>query len=71
MLEKIKAVAGSIRFWIATLAWGSDYLALVASEGFTLETLFAQIAYWLTTVVGLGTIDGVIEKYSKAKNQVQ
>lgn len=68
MLEKIKAIIGSIRFWVATLAWASDYLALVASEGFTLETLFAQVAYWLGTIVGVGTVDSVIEKYSKAKN---
>lgn len=71
MLDKIKVIVGSIRFWIATFAWASDYLATVAANGFSLETLLVQIAYWLGTVVGIGTLDSVTKKYSKAKNQVQ
>lgn len=64
-LDKAKALLGSIRFYIITFAWLSDYLAKISSEGFDVVILFEQLSLWLGTVVAIGTVDSVIEKIKK------
>lgn len=67
MIEKIKAILGSSRFWIATLAWASDYAASVSTVGFSWPELFTQLSKWLGTVVAIGTFDSVAEKFGSKK----
>lgn len=67
MIDKIRQILGSIRFYIATFAWLSDYLAAIAANGFDVVVLFQQVAYWLATVVGIGTADSIAEKISAKK----
>ena len=68
MIEKFKALLGSIRFYIVTFGWASDFIAKVASDGFSLELLFTELAYYFGTVGAIGTVDAVIKK-AKAKKQ--
>lgn len=63
MVDKIKSLLGSLRFWVVTFAWLSDYLSKVSSEGFDLTILMSQIAMWLGTVVAIGTADSVVTKF--------
>ena len=57
MFQKIKEIVGSIRFWIITLGWASDYSAKVISNGFNYPEMFTYVALWLGTVAGVGSID--------------
>jgi len=61
MLEKIKTLLGSIRFWLITIAWLGVYLAVVEKSGFQLPELFTQIGIWLGSIATVGTVD----KFSK------
>lgn len=63
MIEKIKKLIGSIRFWIALLGAVAAYLALVEVNGFVLSDLFNVITGFLAAVVAIGTID----KFSSLK----
>jgi len=69
MVEKIKAVLGSIRFWIFTFGAAAVIAGYIEANGFQVSYLLNGIAGWLGLVGGVGTLDGFIEKYSKAKNQ--
>lgn len=62
MIEKIKLLISSIRFWIFTLGAISAYLALVELHGFLPSELFAAISAWLLTVGGTGSLDKWFEK---------
>jgi len=64
MLEKIKGIVGSIRFWVVTFGWLAAYLGVVAQKGFDLGDLFTQIGIWLGSVAALGTLDAVAERIS-------
>lgn len=57
MLTKLKELLGSLRFWAITFAWLSAYIGLVEQNGFNLVELLNQVAYWLGTVAGVGTLD--------------
>jgi hypothetical protein len=57
MLEKLKELLSSLRFWAITFAWLAAYLGVVQQNGFNPVELLNQIAYWLGTVAGVGTID--------------
>jgi len=62
MIEKIKNILGSIRFYMATFAWLADYLSKISADGFDLVVLFQQISLWLGTVLAIGTADAIITK---------
>lgn len=62
MQSKIKAIVGSVRFWVVTLAWLSAYLGVVEADGFTVVGLFDQVSMWLGSVVAIGTVDSIAEK---------
>ncbi len=64
MWNKIKNVLSSIRFWIITFAWLAVYLGVVEKNGFSSIELFNQLAGWLATVAGVGTIDKYIRQIS-------
>ena len=65
MLEKIKAILGSVRFWIITTGSASAYLAFVEANGFTWSGLLNAVSIWLGVVVGIGTLDKLTETLSK------
>ena len=59
MQNKIKAILGSIRFWIVTLGWVVFMLEGIEVDGYTMALLFTSIEGWLGTVVAIGTLDSV------------
>lgn len=64
MLDKIKELIGSIRFWIATLAM----LSLLAGHYLpSSQFLFDTISVWLGVVFGAGTLDSIATKVSSKK----
>lgn len=67
MLEKVKAILGSVRFWTITLGSASAYMGFVEASGFTWSSLLNAIAIWLGIVAGTGTIDGIAERISGTK----
>lgn len=67
MVEKVKQLLGSVRFWMATFAWASAYLAGVTEHGFSWAELFDQVSKWLGTVVAVGSLDSIAEKVSPRK----
>lgn len=62
MLEKIKALLGSIRFYIVTLAAVSAVLTAVADGVFSSAVLFETLRNWLAAVVAIGSLDSVATK---------
>jgi len=65
MIDKIKKLVGSIRFWIITLTAVSAYLSIVERSGFSWGALFDTLAVYLGTVAGVGTIDKLAENLKK------
>lgn len=61
MVEKIKALLGSIRFWQLVLAAAGVQLSLVADHGFVLKELLQTLAGLLTAVSAVGTVDRLRE----------
>lgn len=57
MLDKIKEILNSVRFWQITGAAMSAYLADLATNGFSLPKLLMYVSGWLATVAGVGTVD--------------
>lgn len=62
MIEKVKAIVGSVRFWIITLTAITGFLTLVEVNGFKVSDLLGVITAWLGTVAGVGTLDKFSEK---------
>lgn len=67
MVQKIKAILGSIRFWILTLTGVVAVLSSITDGTASLQVVFDIIEKWLIAVVGLGTLDSVATKYGEAK----
>ena len=65
MLLKIKGILSSIRFWVVTLGFASEYLSQVAVDGFSWEILLTRIGVWLGVVGGIGTADKWFENFKK------
>jgi len=65
MINKIKDLLGSIRFWIVTFGWLSDYLGKIQADGFDWVVMFNQIGWWLGTVAAIGTADALVNKFKK------
>lgn len=62
--KKLKALFGSIRFWIITLtAIVTGLQVFSAHSGFDLNAELQIIKMWLLTVVGMGTLDSVATKF--------
>jgi hypothetical protein len=62
MMNKIKGLLSSIRFWVYTLGATAGFLAEVSANGFNLEKLFLFIAGWLGVVGVTGGLDKWFEK---------
>lgn len=67
MIEKIKSVIGSIRFWMITLGSASAYIAFVETSGFTWSSLLNAIAIWIGVITGVGTADSIATKFGIKK----
>lgn len=65
MINKIKGILGSIRFWVITLGWLAAYLAGVEKEGFIWSSLMDQVALWLGSVAVVGSADSIAERINK------
>ena len=61
MVQKIKALLGSLRFWVVTLGWAAAFFALIETQGFSWQLLFDQVRNWFLTVAGIGTVDRLAE----------
>ena len=57
MIEKLKNLLGSLRFWQVTLANLAVYIGVIIANGFSVEGLFTAIAAWFVIVAGVGTFD--------------
>jgi hypothetical protein len=68
MIEKIKAIVSSVRFWMLTLGSASAYLAYVETSGFTWSSLLNALAIWLSVIAGTGTIDKFSTSLAKKKS---
>ena len=66
MVNKIKNLLGSIRFWIVSLGALVMVLESMAAGSFSLVSLLNVIEGWAVVVVGLGTIDGLVSKFGAA-----
>lgn len=66
MIDKLKAILGSVRFWIVTLTAVLALLQAVANGSFTLDVAFNTAQVWLAAVVGIGTLDSVAVKFGTA-----
>jgi len=57
MINKIKGLLGSIRFWIYTFSATAGFLATIEQSGFSWEKLFTFMAAWLGVVGVTGGVD--------------
>lgn len=62
MIEKIKKVIFSLRFWIITLGFVIAELTQIEKVGFNLIDLLNFIQGWLASVVAVGTADSIAKK---------
>lgn len=63
MQNKIKAITGSVRFWIITLTGIIAILeGIVITGGFDILATLDIIKIWLVAIAGLGTLDSVASK---------
>ena len=62
MLDKIKDLLGSIRFYIVTLGFITAFLTAIEVEGFTMALLLENIRNWLLAVAAVGTADSIASK---------
>lgn len=63
MKDKVKALLGSIRFWIVTL---TAIVAILEGWG-DMATVLDIVKMWLLTVAGIGTVDSVAKNLSGSK----
>jgi len=63
MKDKVKALLGSIRFWIVTL---TAIVAILEGWG-DIATVLDIVKMWLLTVAGIGTVDSVAKNLSGSK----
>lgn len=59
MVDKIKALLTSVRFWIITLT-----TIVMVLEG---KPFMDALQLWSAAVVGLGTLDGVASRFAGTK----
>lgn len=72
MLDRIKSIFGSVRFWIVSMTAIIAVLQATSCTGaaevaqqcirLTFESFFEIVKIWLMAVVAIGTMDSVAEK---------
>lgn len=66
MIEKIKELFGSIRFWMVTLTAILSILQVYSTGDPQIVELLDIIKTYLIAVIGLGTMDSVATKFGAA-----
>ena len=66
MIEKLKALFGSLRFWIIILASITAVLQSISVDGGNLVSILDIVRNTLIAIVGLGTLDSVSVKMGNA-----
>ena len=67
MIDKIKFLLTSLRFWQITLGSASAYTSYVVASGFSWVSLLNAITIWLGVVAGVGTVDSFATKFGIKK----
>jgi len=67
MIEKIKGIFGSIRFWILTLTAVIAILVSAQNSGLNLVEVLKIAEGWLVAVAALGTADSVAKNLAGTK----
>lgn len=67
MVDKLKAILGSVRFWIVTLTAVLAVLEAIVGGTLTMQLVFDTAQIWLAAVVGIGTLDSVAERIGGKK----
>lgn len=67
MVKKLKAILGSVRFWIVTLTAVIAVLELAVSGTFSLAEVMGIVQVWLGVVAGIGTLDSVGKSFAGKK----
>ena len=65
MVNKVKAILGSVRFWLLTVILAGDLASLVMENTLSVSTAMVPLQVWLAAVVALGTLDSVATKFGK------
>lgn len=60
--EKVLALFGSLKFWIATLTMVTMLLEAFAGGTLTMQVFVNVIQTWLVAVFGVGVVDSIAEK---------
>ncbi len=66
MIQKIKELLGSRRFWIVTAVSVLSVVQVYNPEDAQLSQILDILKGYLLTVVGIGTIDSIAGKMGKA-----
>ena len=69
--EKLKALFGSLKFWLATSVFITAVLEALVSGAFTLPYLFDIGQTWLAVVTGIGIFDGGMERLGGSKRRIE
>ena len=67
MIEKVKSILSSIRFWIVTFTAVVAILIGIEKSGFVLADFLNVAQIWLLGVAGIGTLDSIAEKLGYKK----
>jgi len=57
VIEKIKGIFNSVRFWGFVLGESGIWIGKVATDGFTYQGLLTLISVILLTAAGIGSVD--------------
>lgn len=68
MLNKIKALLGSVRFWLLTVAMLGEVANIALTGEPSFDAIFMVIQVWIGAVVALGTFDSVSEKFGSMRD---
>jgi hypothetical protein len=67
MLNKVKQILGSVRFWFVTIG---ATVAILAHLGVIDPEIQKIVLAWLGTVTGIGTVDSIATKIGGTQTDV-
>ncbi len=69
LVEKVKALFGSLKFWLATSVFITGLLGALVDGTFTVAFLINIGQTWLAVVAGIGVLDGITERIGGSKRK--
>lgn len=69
--EKLKALFGSLKFWLATSVFITAVLDALVGGTLSLALIFDLGQTWLAVVAGIGVLDGVTERIGGSKRKIE